>query len=155
MHERENEGTPGDCGRRSRVFAADGGQMSALCLLDLTAAFHIADHELLLHRLERQFGLRGIMLVWFRSYLSSRSFHVVFCICTSSIIYIICCIPQGSVLGPLLFITYTAELEAVAERHGVFLDVFADDTQIYLHCHQVDTASAAAQLECCIIDVGH
>jgi len=45
--------------------AAEGGQLSALCLLDLTAAFDTVDHELLLLRLERQFGLRGIVLDWF------------------------------------------------------------------------------------------
>ena len=46
-------------------------------------------------------------------------------------------------------------VEAVAERHDVFLHAFADDTQIYLHGRRVDTASAAAQLERCITDVGH
>ena len=56
------------------LLAADRGQVSALCLLDLTAAFDIVDHELLL-RLERQFGLRGtaLMWLWFRSYLSGRA----------------------------------------------------------------------------------
>ena len=47
------------------LLAADEGQMSALCLLDLTAAFDIVDHELLLLRLEHQFGLRGTVLQWF------------------------------------------------------------------------------------------
>ena len=52
------------------MFAADDGQMSALCLLDLTAAFDTVDHALLIDRLERQFGLRDNVLEWFRSYLS-------------------------------------------------------------------------------------
>lgn len=56
------------------LLAADEGQVSALCLLDLTAAFDTVDHDLLLLRLERQFGLRGSVLQWFRSYLSDRSF---------------------------------------------------------------------------------
>jgi len=51
------------------LFAADGGQMSALCLLDLTAAFDTVDHALLIDRLDRQFGLRDNILEWFRSYL--------------------------------------------------------------------------------------
>ena len=52
------------------MLAADDGQLSALCLLDLTAAFDTVDHELLLLRLKRQFGLRGAVLQWFRSYLT-------------------------------------------------------------------------------------
>jgi len=54
------------------LLATDRGQVSALCLLDLTAAFDTVDHELLLLRLERQFGLHGTALMWFRSYLSVR-----------------------------------------------------------------------------------
>jgi len=60
------------------LFAADDGQMSALCLLDLTAAFDTVDHALLIDRLERQFGLRDNVLEWFRSYLSDRTFRVVY-----------------------------------------------------------------------------
>ena len=59
------------------LVAADSGQMSAVCLLDLTASFDTVDHDLLLLRLERQFGLRGIVLAWLRSYLSGRMFRVV------------------------------------------------------------------------------
>ena len=55
------------------LLAADSGQVSALCLLDLTAAFNTVDQDLLLLRLERQYGLRSVVLRWFQSYLSGRS----------------------------------------------------------------------------------
>jgi len=106
-----------------------------------TAAFDITvDRELLLLRLKRQFGLRGTVLAWFRSYLSDRTFRVKFSSSTSSIVYIVCSVPQGSVLGPLLFIVYTADLEDTAEKHGVSVHAFADDTQLYLHCRCADRA---------------
>jgi len=82
-------------------------------------------------------------------------FRVKFSGSTSSIIYIACSVPQGSVLGPLLFIVYTADLADIAEKHGVSLHAFADDTHVYLHCRRTNTTSAAVQLERCIADVGH
>ena len=63
------------------LMAVDRGQMSVLCLLDLSAVFDTVDHDLLLQRLEpleRQFGLCGTALQWVRSYLSGRSFRVVY-----------------------------------------------------------------------------
>ena len=65
---------------------------------------------LLLLRLERQFGLCGTALMWFRSYLSGRTYRVVYAGGTSSVVYIICSVPQGSVLGPVLFVLYMADL---------------------------------------------
>jgi len=60
------------------------------------------------------------------------------------------------VLGPLLFIVYTTDLADIAEKHGVSLHAFADETQVYLHCRRTDMTSAAAQLvERCIADVSH
>jgi len=101
------------------LSAADNGQLSALCLLDLTAAFDTVDHELLLLRLERQFGLRNSTLQWFRSYLRDRSFRVVYGDGTSAVVFIVCSVPQGSVLGPLLFLLYVADLVNVVEKHGL------------------------------------
>jgi len=135
------------------LLAADEGQVSALCLLDLTAAFDTVDHELLLLRLERQFGLRGTVLQWFRSYLSGRSIRVLYGGSMSSIVYILCSVPQGSVLGPRLFILYSADLEDIAKEHCVTIHSFADDTQLYLHCSRNNTTTTIARLEQCIVDI--
>jgi len=58
------------------------------------------------------------------------------------------------VLGPLLFIVYTADLAAVAQKHNVTVHAFADDALMYLHCSCHDTTSPAVRLELCIADVG-
>ena len=59
------------------LVATDRGHVSGLCLLDLTAAFDIVDHDLLLSRLDRTFGVRGQVRAWFKSYLTGRTFRVV------------------------------------------------------------------------------
>jgi len=92
------------------LLATDNGQVTALCLLDFTAAFDTVDHELLMLRLERQFGIHDVALEWFRSYLQGRSFRVIYGQSTSATIHIVCSVPQGSVLGPRLFILYKADL---------------------------------------------
>ena len=92
------------------------------------------------------------MLAWLRSYFC-RTFRIVYNGSTSFVVYIVCSVPQGSVLGPLLFSVYTADLASVAQKHNVTVHAFADDTQMYQHCSRDDT-SAADRLERCIADVG-
>jgi len=60
------------------LVAVDRVQMSALCLLDLPSAFDTVDHDLLLQRLERQFGLCGAVFQWIQSYLLDRTFRAVY-----------------------------------------------------------------------------
>jgi len=62
---------------------------------------------------------------------------------TSSTTYIVCSVPQGLVPGPLLFVLYLANLANIAERHGVTVHSFTDDTQLYLHCYRKDITTAA------------
>jgi len=93
------------------LLAADGGGVllvTDVCLLHLTAAFDTVDHDLLMLLLERLFGLRGVVLQWFRSYLTDRTFQVVYAGRKSAV-------PQGSVLSPRLrlFILYMADLADV------------------------------------------
>ena len=109
--------------------------VSALYLLDLTVAFDTVDHDLLMLRLERQFGIRGVVLQWFRSYLTGRTFQVIYADSKSSMVIFCCSVPQGSVLDPRMFILYTADLENAVAAHDVRLHAYADDTQLYLKYH--------------------
>jgi len=69
-------------------------------------------------KLERQFGLRGVVLDWFRSYLCGRTYRVTHAGRTSCTVLVICSVPRGSVLGPRMFILYAADLEDVAAKHS-------------------------------------
>ena len=135
--------------------AADEGDVSAVCLHDLTAAFDTVDHDLMLLKLERQFGLRGIVLKWFQSYLCDRIFQVVHNGSTSYTVHVTCSVPQGSVRGPRLFIMYTADLEEKADEHGVNYHAFADDMQLNERCRRDDTPTAVGKLEHCVTDINH
>jgi len=137
------------------LIATDRGPVSGLCLLDLTAAFDTVDHELLLQRLDRSFGIRGWAKDWFESYLTGRSYCVIYRGETSSVIQLKCSVQQGSVLGPSTFSLYTADLAELASKCGVKLHAFADDNQLHVYCDLSDILSSVYTLEQCITAIGH
>ena len=111
------------------VCAADADQVAALVLLDLSSAFDTVDHDILLSVLERRFGVDGIALRWFRSYLEDRTQVFVVNGNSSTTHRVGCSVPQGSVLGPLGFISYTEDVTLVFKRHNIQHHLFADDKQ--------------------------
>ena len=83
-------------------------RVTLLVLLDLSSAFDTIDHKILLERLSSKFGFRGKVLNWFSSYLSGRSYRVVLNGTSSDKYELNFGVPQGSCLGPLLFILYAS-----------------------------------------------
>ena len=131
----------------------DNGRVTALTLLDLAAAFDTINHSILMDRLSVWYGVSGIALSWFRSYLSGRHQRVKIGDCFSSPLNISCGVPQGSVLGPLLFTLYTTPLSLVINRHHLSHHLYADDTQIYISLSTSDASSSLQQLRTCIDDI--
>ena len=114
--------------------AADNKKISLLVLLDLLSAFDLIDHQILIRRLNESFGLNDLTFEWFRNYLFNRSFNVK-CPKTELTQNVYPTgVPQGSVLGPLLFTLYTADLEKIAASYNLTIRQYADDTQLYGHC---------------------
>ena len=87
----------------------DNGNITALTLLDLSAAFDTIDHNILITRLSTWYGISGTALSWFTSYLTDRRQAIKIGNCFSDMLPTSCGVPQGSVLGPLLF-SYTQHL---------------------------------------------
>ena len=113
----------------------------------MSAAFDTVDHNIMLRRLQTSYGIRGVALDWFRSYLTGRLQYVRYAGRHSATRPLLYGVPQGSVLGPILFILYTADLAAVIERHGLLPHLYADDTQIVGSCRPTDTASLSFSVE--------
>ena len=117
------------------------GKCSLLILLDLSAAFDTVQHSILMNDL-RILGLDGKVLSWFESYLSDREFKVHIEDSVSGSKVMRTGVPQGSVLGPILFLIYTIELHYILQNLGVSFHCYADDTQIYLKFSNIEEAEA-------------
>ena len=130
--------------------------VTLLILLDLSAAFDTVDNSILLDRLSRVVNLEGKAHDWFGSYLSGRSQRVGIDGSMSMEFSLDCGVPQGSCLGPLLFVIYTSSLFKIIERQLPQVHCYADDTQLSRsfrpgHDDAQDVAHRA--MEVCIKDI--
>ena len=107
-------------------------------MLDLSAACDAIDHKLLFQRLQHRYDICGTALNWFRSYLSNRTQSVRIQDTDSSAKTLLYGVPQGSVLGPLLFLLFFAPLEDVIRAHGLDAMMYADNTQLYITISSFD-----------------
>ena len=115
----------------------DNGKINGVVFLDLCKAFDSINHEILLRKLKHQFGIYDIELKWFESYLTKRKQVCFVNGQTSSPNEIMCGIPQGSILGPLLFLLYINDMTDYLEKTTPYL--YADDTEISSSSDNFDT----------------
>ena len=129
----------------------DNDKVTALTLLDFSVAFDMIDHLILLQRIRRHFDISGTTVRWFKSYFLdihqsnnifdtlSRPQHLPFGV------------PQGSVLGPVLFSLYTTSLSQVSTNHN--LSHHVDDTQVYISLSQSNIQESVSTLSDCLTDI--
>ena len=121
--------------------AIDNGKFTIGVFIDLKKAFDTVDHSIPVTKLDH-YGIRGVAKQWLSSYLENRKHYVCFNGTDSGFLPITCGVPQGSILGPTLFLLYVNDLCNVSTRLTSIL--FADDTSCFIE--GTDLADMCVQL---------
>ena len=141
---------------QSDMFVAmDNQHVTLLVMLDLSAAFDTVNHEMLVNTIASRFGISGTVLDWFRSYLDGRKQRVVVNDAMSEEMHLNCGVPQGSCLGPVLFVIYISSLYDVISQHLPSVHGYADDYQLYIWFkpEPVSERESVKAMEMCVSDV--
>lgn len=135
------------------IGALDCGNIGALSLLDLSAAFDTVDHTILADVLTKRFGVQGLALDWIVDFLSERN-QVVRVGSEDSKATTLCFgVPQGSVLGPKIFIQYAEDVFKLFEKHGLNYHLYADDMQGLKHGKPSDVSVIVAAHEASLSEI--
>ena len=121
---------------------------SILLSLDISAAFDTIDTHKLLQRLVSDFGIGGSASTWLRSYLTGRSCYVAMGDHKSDVWSCDSGVPQGSVLGPILFSAFVSPISRIMEAHGIKYHQYANDTQLYTEVRSLDSTQMEALSKC-------
>ena len=130
------------------------GSVTALSLLDLSPAFNTIDHTLLLDRLNGYYGISELGLGWFKLYLSGRTHSVKVGSTLSYPVAFQYVVPQGSVLGPILFSLYTNPISSIIQsRSSINYHIYTDDNQLYISLSPANFSQCIQQLKDCLNDI--
>ena len=135
------------------IQVIDSGQVGALLLLDMSAAFDTIDHQIMSVVLYYRFDIRDDVLTWFHSYFDERSQVVRVGSDTSAVLKLLTGIPQGSVLDPRPFIYYDEDVQEIVEREEVKYHLFADDMQGHRSSQPQNAAMIVSSLQDCVVAV--
>ena len=130
--------------------AIDKSEYTVGIFLDLSKAFDTLDHQILLSKLEH-YGIHGLALSWLKSYLSNRVQFVQYKETCSIRLTLSCGVPQGSILGPLLFVLYINDLPCATRLAETML--FADDTSVFYSNPDLNCAISAVNNDLSQIDL--
>ena len=136
------------------VKALDNKSSVVLMMLDQSAAFDLIDHEILFRRLSFTYGISGMSLDWLKSYMFDRTQKTAIGASLSADKCLDYGVPQGSVLGPVLYCLYSKPMSEIFRHHDLPYHVYADDNQMYNIIHPSSHAnSTTKRLENCVNDI--
>jgi hypothetical protein len=136
------------------VSDVDGGSVVAMMSLDISAAFDAVDHNILVQRLQDEFGVSGLCRDWISSYLTGRTSTVHVGSSVSSVTTAQYGVPQGSVLGPILYAAYVTSIGRLINSFDVNYHQYADDTQLYTKL-STTPSTGLNKLQQCVSSLQH